>query len=144
MSSLLLLQFCVLQSARELPNRDHLYLPLICTCLLCMSCNQLPKHHGQGENIGIFFFLVCPLNYIYTSAWLQISCAVNNATSGSSKVLSIVRLEMVKYRTKSSKWLYLVDNYLVSGNTVIGGSMAVLYSQSSRMKVEGRYHFQIG
>src|SRR4029434_1674240 len=56
MSSLLLLQFCVLQSARELPNRCHLYLPLTRKCLLCKSCTQLPKHHGRGENMGIFFF----------------------------------------------------------------------------------------
>ena len=48
-------------------------------CLLCMSCTQLPKHHGRGENMGIFF-LFRPWTYIYVSAWLQMSCAVvNNA-----------------------------------------------------------------
>ena len=54
------------------------------------------------------------------------SCAVNNATSGGGKVLSVARLEMVKYRTKGSKWSYLEDNYCVSGNTEIGRPMTVL------------------
>ena len=35
---------------------------------------------------------------------MLMSCAVvNNATSGSGKVLSVARLEMAKYRTKCSK-----------------------------------------
>src|SRR4029434_3809094 len=42
------------------------------------------------------------------------SCAVNNATSGGGKVLSVARLEMVKYRTKGSKWSSLEDNYLAT------------------------------
>ena len=46
------------------------------------------------------------------------SCAVNNATSGGGgKVLSVARLEMVKYRSKGSKCSYLEDNYRESGNT---------------------------
>ena len=58
------------------------------------------------------------------------SCAVNNATSGGGgKVLSVARLEMVKYRTKGSKWSYLEDNYRVSGNTEIGRPMTVLQSE---------------
>ena len=134
MSSLLLLQFCVLQSARELPNRCHLYLPLTRKCLLCMSCTQLPKHHGRGENMGIFF-LVRPWTYIYVSAWLQMSCAVvNNATSGGGKVLSVARLEMAKYRTKGSKWSYLEDNYCASGNTEIGRPMTVLSTVRARAR----------
>src|SRR4029434_3943795 len=51
---------------------------------------------------------------------------VNNATSGGGKVLSVARLEMVKYRTKGSKSSYLEDNYRVSGNTEIGRPMTVL------------------
>uniref|UniRef100_A0AAQ4R1H4 Cystatin domain-containing protein n=1 Tax=Gasterosteus aculeatus aculeatus TaxID=481459 RepID=A0AAQ4R1H4_GASAC len=39
------------KSARELPNRCHLYLPLTRKCLLCMSCTHLPKHRGRGENM---------------------------------------------------------------------------------------------
>ena len=57
------------------------------------------------------------------------SCAVNNATSGGGKVLSVARLEMVKYRTKGSKWSYLEDNYRVSGNTEIGRPMLSLQSE---------------
>ena len=134
MSSLLLLQFGVLQSARELPNRCHLYLPLTHKCLLCMSCTQLPKHHGRDENMGIFF-LVRPWTYIYVSAWLQMSCAiVNNATSGGGKVLSVARLEMAKYRTKGSKWSHLEDNYRASGNTEIGRPMTVLSTVRARAR----------
>ena len=43
------------------------------------------------------------------------SCAVNNATSGGGKVLSVARLEMVKYVTKGSKSSYLEDRGAASG-----------------------------
>ena len=59
------------------------------------------------------------------------SCAVNNATSGGAKVLSVARLEMVKYRTKGSKWSYLEDNSRVSGNTEIGRPMAVVGGENA-------------
>ena len=62
------------------------------------------------------------------------SCAVNNATSGGGKVLSVARLEMVKYRTKGSKWSYLEDNYRVSGNTEIGRPMTVLSTVRARAR----------
>jgi len=41
-------------------------------------------------------------------------------------VLSVARLEMVKYRTKGLKWSHLEDNYRVSGNPEIGRPMTVL------------------
>ena len=62
------------------------------------------------------------------------SCAVNNATSGGGKVLSVARLEMAKYRTKGSKWSYLEDNYRLCGNTEIGGPMTVLSTVGARAR----------
>ena len=101
----------------------------ICHCHVsaCSACHALSfrKHHGRG---------VRPWTYIYVSAWLQMSCAVNNATSGGGKVLSVARLEMVKYRTKGSKWSYLEDNYRVSGNTEIGRPMTVLSTVRARAR----------
>ena len=62
------------------------------------------------------------------------SCAANNATSGGGKVLSVARLEMVKYVTKGSKSSYLEDNYRVSGYTEIGRPMTVLSTVRARAR----------
>lgn len=67
--------------------------------------------------MGCFFFS-SSVNF-YVSAWQQMSCALNNATSGGGQELSVARLEMVKYRTKGSKWAYLEDNYEI-GNRPMG------------------------
>src|SRR4029434_2674699 len=83
-----------------------------------------------------------PRNEVYTYFsrnfdifYMQMSCAVvNNATSGSGKVLSVARVELEKHRDKYAKWSYLEDNYRVSGNTEIGRPMTVLSTVTARAR----------
>ena len=65
MSSLLLLQFCVLQSARELPNRCHLYLPLTRKCLLSarkLSSSAASAVEEAEAETGRKCWVIIPLN----------------------------------------------------------------------------------
>src|SRR4029434_2715510 len=66
---------------------------------------------------------------------MQMSCAVvNNATSGSGTVLSVARLEMVKYGIKGTKRSHLEDNYPIWQHWEGGRPMTVLSTVRARAR----------